>query len=175
MPSNSQRDYRAVFYCYERWNFQFKVTSRVIPRRPSDKGIVLYFIGPFNYVLWTQVTFTNEEGEYQFYEIEYEVTEPEVMESIKLTTPVRLQICHALKVENPLEHEPITFTAECFHPFITLSQVPKTVKPLSHVSNCQSFRSHLPLCIRFILLLTFEYSSKNRRISFTCCISRRCR
>ncbi|XP_017761798.1 PREDICTED: LOW QUALITY PROTEIN: hydrocephalus-inducing protein-like [Eufriesea mexicana] len=115
VPSNSQRDYRAVFYCYEKWNFHFKVT------------------------------FTNEEGEYQFYEIEYEVSEPEVMESIKLTTPARFQICHALKVENPLEHGTITFTAECFHPFVTLSQVPKTVKPLSHDFIYVLYQPTLPL------------------------------
>mgnify|MGYP004592968455 CR=1 FL=1 len=26
VAANSQRDYRAVFYCYEKWNFNFKVT-----------------------------------------------------------------------------------------------------------------------------------------------------
>lgn len=26
VPANSQRDYHAVFHCYEKWNFHFKVT-----------------------------------------------------------------------------------------------------------------------------------------------------
>ncbi|KAK9306551.1 hypothetical protein QLX08_002752 [Tetragonisca angustula] len=102
VPANGQRDYRAVFYCYEKWNFSFKVT------------------------------FTNNEKEYQFYDIEYEVTEPEVIESIPLITSARSQICHALKLENPLEHETIKFTAECLHPFITVIQMPKFVQPLSY-------------------------------------------
>ena len=79
--------------------------------------------------------FTNNQKEYQFYEIEYEVTEPEVIESISLATPARSQVCHTLKLENPLERETIKFTAECLHPFITVIQMPKIVQPLSHVSN----------------------------------------
>lgn len=82
-----------------------------------------------------QVTFTNVEKEYQFYEIEYEVTEPEVIESIKLATPARSQICYALKLENPLERETIKFTAECLHPFVTVTKVSKIMQPLSHVCN----------------------------------------
>ncbi|CAL7939802.1 unnamed protein product [Xylocopa violacea] len=102
VPANSQRDYRAVFYSYKEWHFSFKVT------------------------------FINDEKEYQFYEIEYEVTQPEVIQSIKLATPARSQLCYALKLENPLEHDMIEYSAECLHPFVALSQVPRIIQPLSH-------------------------------------------
>lgn len=84
----------------------------------------------FRYI---QVTFTTEEQEYQFYEIEYEVTEPEVITSIKLTTTVRSEICYPLKYENPLEHM-ILLTADCPNPFITV-KVPRVMPPYSYVSN----------------------------------------
>ncbi|XP_043251741.1 hydrocephalus-inducing protein-like [Colletes gigas] len=101
VPSNSQRDYRAVFYSYAESSFHFKVT------------------------------FTNEDKEYQFYEIEYDVTEPEVLESIKLTTSVRSQVCHNLKLKNPLEYDSIIYVAKCDDPFISIRDMPKTVPPLS--------------------------------------------
>lgn len=95
---------------------------------PSLSTLDVYFCS-------MQVTFTNVEKEYQFYEIEYEVREPEVIESIKLATPARSQICYPLKLENPLERETIKFTAECLHPFVTVTKVSKIVQPLSHVCN----------------------------------------
>nr|XP_033321170.1 hydrocephalus-inducing protein homolog [Megalopta genalis] len=98
---NGHRDYRAVFHSYEKYNFRFKVT------------------------------FTNEEKEYQFYEIEYNVTEPDVLESIKLSTSVRDRVCHDLIVENPLESCSITYTAECAGPSIVIVGTPKVVPPLS--------------------------------------------
>ncbi|XP_076763005.1 hydrocephalus-inducing protein [Xylocopa sonorina] len=115
VPGNSQRDYRVVFYCYKEWNFSFKVT------------------------------FTNDEKEYQFYEIEYEVTEPEVIQSIKLATPARSQLCHALKLENPLEQDMIEYSAECLHPFVTLSRVPIIVQPLSHEFLHINYHPTLPI------------------------------
>ncbi|XP_076237948.1 hydrocephalus-inducing protein-like [Calliopsis andreniformis] len=102
VPADSVRDYRAVFYSYEKSTFHFKVT------------------------------FTSEDNQHQFYEIEYNVTEPEVIESIKLTTSVRSQACHAIKLENPLDRDSIIYTAECHHPFVTIRQLPKTVSPMSH-------------------------------------------
>ncbi|XP_015436069.1 PREDICTED: hydrocephalus-inducing protein-like [Dufourea novaeangliae] len=102
IPSNSHRDYRAVFYSYEEYNFHFKVT------------------------------FTNEDNEYQFYEIEYDVTKPEVLETIKLSTSVRSQVCHCLKLDNPLKGDAITYTTDCQEPFIIIRDLPKTVRPLSH-------------------------------------------
>ncbi|XP_043589559.1 hydrocephalus-inducing protein-like isoform X1 [Bombus pyrosoma] len=122
VPPNSQRDYRAVFYCYEKWNFYFKVT------------------------------FTNVEKEYQFYEIEYEVTEPEVIESIKLATPARSQICYALKLENPLERETIKFTAECLHPFVTVTKVSKIVQPLSHEYITIIYHPTMPFITDVVML-----------------------
>ncbi|XP_053989907.1 hydrocephalus-inducing protein homolog, partial [Hylaeus volcanicus] len=101
VPARSQRDYRAVFYSYAESHFYFKAT------------------------------FTTEDKEYQFYEVEYEVTEPEVLETIKLTTSVRSQVCHALKLENPLESS-IMYTAKCDDPFVFIRDMPKTVLPLSH-------------------------------------------
>ncbi|XP_048264436.1 LOW QUALITY PROTEIN: hydrocephalus-inducing protein [Bombus terrestris] len=122
VPPNSQRDYRAVFYCYEKWDFYFKVT------------------------------FTNVEKEYQFYEIEYEVTEPEVIESIKLATPARSQICYALKLENPLERETIKFTAECLHPFVTVTKVSKIVQPLSHEYITIIYHPTMPFITDVVML-----------------------
>ncbi|XP_017794375.1 PREDICTED: hydrocephalus-inducing protein homolog [Habropoda laboriosa] len=114
IPANSQRDYRAVFHCYVKSNFYFKVM------------------------------FTNEEREYQFYEIEYEVTEPEVIESIKLATAVRTQVCYTLKLDNPLEHDTIEYTVECDYPFITVNQVPKLLAPMSHEYMYIQYHPTLP-------------------------------
>nr|XP_031837905.1 hydrocephalus-inducing protein-like [Nomia melanderi] len=101
VPPSSHRDYRAVFHSFEAHVFRFKVT------------------------------FSNEDGEYQFYEIEYDVTEPEVLESIKLSTPARSRACYSLKLENPLDRDPITYTAACRHPFVAIHDVPKIVPPSS--------------------------------------------
>nr|XP_034173204.1 hydrocephalus-inducing protein homolog isoform X3 [Osmia lignaria] len=102
VPANGRRDYRAVFYSYEESEFNFKVS------------------------------FINEDNEYQFYNINYEVTKPEVIESIKLTASARSKVCHELKVENPLENKTILYTANCDHPFIAIRELPKTVPPMSH-------------------------------------------
>lgn len=80
------------------------------------------------------MTFTNEDNEYQYYEIKYDITEPEVIESIKLTSPVRSELCHVIKLENPLEYESVTYAAECHHPFVTIRHLPRIVLPLSRVS-----------------------------------------
>ncbi|XP_076659704.1 hydrocephalus-inducing protein homolog [Halictus rubicundus] len=101
VPANKHRDYRAVFYSFEEYNFHFKVT------------------------------FINEDNEYQFYEIEYNVTEPDVLESIKLSTSARSLVCHNLTLENPLDQNSITYTAECLDPFVTILGAPKVVSPLS--------------------------------------------
>ncbi|XP_026670111.1 hydrocephalus-inducing protein-like [Ceratina calcarata] len=115
VPANSQRDYRAVFHCYKEWNVCFRVT------------------------------FSNEEKEYQFYEIEYEVTEPEVIESIKLTTPARSQICYSLKLENPLEEQPVVYTLDCDYPFITIDRKQtKPIPPLSQLFVAIDYNSPLP-------------------------------
>nr|KAF7425254.1 hypothetical protein H0235_007692 [Vespula pensylvanica] len=102
VPANNQRDYRAIFHSYKESYFQFKIT------------------------------FINEDGEYQFYEIEYTITKPEVIESIKLITDVRSPICHTLQLHNPLEDIPITFTINCQHPAIIVYDIPITVSPLSN-------------------------------------------
>ncbi|XP_076283243.1 hydrocephalus-inducing protein homolog [Lasioglossum baleicum] len=99
VPPNKYRDYRATFHSFEEYNFHFKVT------------------------------FTNEDNEYQFYEIEYNVTEPDVLESIKLSTSVRTRVCHNLTLENPLDHSSIVYTAECLDPYVTIEGAPKVVQP----------------------------------------------
>lgn len=71
------------------------------------------------------------------------MTEPEVIESIKITTTVRSLVCHPLKLENPLEREPIEYTAKCLHPFVTVNHMPKSVAPLSHVNNYPHFILYL--------------------------------
>lgn len=86
-----------------------------------------------------QITFINEEGEYQFYELQYNVTKPEEIESIKLITAVRSPICHALRLDNPLKEQHIIYTAKCQHPCITIYDVPKRVAPLSSVSFIKIF------------------------------------
>lgn len=116
-----------------------------------------------------QVTFTNDEQEYQFYEIEYEVTEPEVIESIKLTTTVRSEICYPLKFENPLEYI-IKLKANCLNPFITV-KVPRLMPPQSYVSNrCPVFYIVQTIltgtCIKFlgVYLHLFSSSAAMRRV-----------
>lgn len=129
VPANGQRDYHAVFHCYEKWNFHFKVLI--------FNNLKFYISTRFFFFLLKffdiQITFTNEEQEYQFYEIEYEVTEPEVMESIKLTTTVRSEICYPLKFENPLNYV-IRLNSHCFNPFVIV-KVPRLMPPQSYVSN----------------------------------------
>nr|XP_012219399.1 PREDICTED: hydrocephalus-inducing protein homolog [Linepithema humile] len=101
VPANSQRDYRAEFYSYKEWNYNFKIT------------------------------FINEECEYQFYELQYNVTKPELIESIKLVISVRSSVCHALRLDNPLKEQHIVYTAKCHHPCITIHDLSKLVTPLS--------------------------------------------
>ncbi|XP_011879966.1 PREDICTED: hydrocephalus-inducing protein-like [Vollenhovia emeryi] len=99
VPANGQRDYRAEFYSYKESRYNFKVI------------------------------FTNEEGEYQFYELQYDITRPQEIESIKLVTAVRSPMCHALRLDNPLKEQYVTYTAKCQHPCITIHDVPKLVAP----------------------------------------------
>ncbi|KAM0731376.1 Hydrocephalus-inducing protein [Formica fusca] len=101
VPSNNQRDYRVEFHSYKESECNFKIT------------------------------FINEEGEYQFYELQYNVTKPEEIESIKLITTVRSPVCHALRLNNPLKEQYIIYTAKCQHPCITIYDIPKLVAPLS--------------------------------------------
>ncbi|XP_018351511.1 PREDICTED: hydrocephalus-inducing protein homolog [Trachymyrmex septentrionalis] len=100
IPANGQRDYRAEFYSYKESKYNF------------------------------MVTFTNEEGEYQFYELQYDITRPQEIESIKLITVVRSPVCYALKLDNPLKKQYVIYTAKCQHPCITIHDVPKLVAPL---------------------------------------------
>ncbi|XP_011690764.1 PREDICTED: hydrocephalus-inducing protein homolog [Wasmannia auropunctata] len=100
VPANGQRDYRAEFHSYKESKYNFKVT------------------------------FTNEEGEYQFYELQYDITKPQEIESIKLITAVRSPACHALRLDNPFKQH-VTYTAKCQHPCITIHDVPKLVAPSS--------------------------------------------
>ncbi|XP_011066010.1 PREDICTED: hydrocephalus-inducing protein-like [Acromyrmex echinatior] len=100
VPANGQRDYRAEFYSYKESKYNF------------------------------MVTFTNEEGEYQFYELQYDITRPQEIESIKLITVVRSPVCHALKLNNPLKKQHVTYMATCQHPYITIHNVPTLVAPL---------------------------------------------
>ncbi|KAI4504415.1 hypothetical protein M0802_000886 [Mischocyttarus mexicanus] len=101
VPENNQRDYRAIFHSYKESYFRFKIT------------------------------FINEDGEYQYYEIQYTITKPEVIESIKLITNVRSSICHMLQLHNPLKEIPVSFTINCQHPGITIYDVPTNIPPLS--------------------------------------------
>ena len=49
-----------------------------------------------------QVTFTNEQtGEYQFYHVHFKSTQPGVMGTIELTTPVRKSASHTITIDNP--------------------------------------------------------------------------
>ncbi|KAG5334606.1 HYDIN protein, partial [Acromyrmex charruanus] len=100
IPANGQRDYRAEFYSYKESKYNF------------------------------MVTFTNEEGEYQFYELQYDITRPQEIESIKLITVVRSPVCHALKLDNPLKKQHVTYMAKCQHPYITIHNIPTLVAPL---------------------------------------------
>ncbi|XP_072764383.1 hydrocephalus-inducing protein homolog [Anoplolepis gracilipes] len=101
VPPNNQRDYRVEFHSYKEMECNFKLT------------------------------FINEEGEYQFYELQYNVKKPEEIESIKLITSVRSPVCHALRLDNPLKEQHITYMAKCQHPYIMIYDVPKLVTPLS--------------------------------------------
>ncbi|XP_029155411.1 hydrocephalus-inducing protein homolog [Nylanderia fulva] len=101
VPSNTQRDYRAEFHSYKELECNFKIT------------------------------FINEDGEYQFYELQYNITKPERIESIKLITSVRSSVCHALRLDNPFKERHVMYTAKCQHPYITIYDVPKLVAPLS--------------------------------------------
>ncbi|EFN85832.1 Hydrocephalus-inducing protein [Harpegnathos saltator] len=96
VPANSQRDYRAEFYSYKESRCNFKVT------------------------------FTNQEGEYEFYELQYNIARPEEIESIKLVTAARIPVCYALRLDNPLKQQGITYKATCQHPYVTIHDVPKT-------------------------------------------------
>ena len=62
----------------------------------------------------SKVTFTNpESGEYIFYNIKANVTEPIVMGEIKLHAPVRQTMQHVLSIENPLSMDKnVTFDDE---------------------------------------------------------------
>nr|XP_012152505.1 PREDICTED: hydrocephalus-inducing protein homolog [Megachile rotundata] len=114
VPPNGQRDYRAVFYCYEKSTFNFKVS------------------------------FVNDDNEYQFYNVNYEITEPEVIKSIKLVTSTRTQVCHELEVENPLKNKMIEYTANWDHPFVTIRDLPKVVAPLSREFIYVQYNPMLP-------------------------------
>lgn len=88
-----------------------------------------------------QVTFTNQEGEYEFYELQYDITKPEEIESIKLITAARTPVCYSLRLDNPLQQQRITYNATCQHPCVTIRDVPKTVAPLSSVSYTLHFNT----------------------------------
>ncbi|XP_066585112.1 hydrocephalus-inducing protein homolog [Prorops nasuta] len=98
--ANSTRDYQAVFYSYEQADLFFKVI------------------------------FTNSENEYQYYEIQYEIIEPEVIETIKLFTVVRRPLFHTILIDNPLEEESIIYTVYCENPSITISDTKVKIPPL---------------------------------------------
>ncbi|XP_014477569.1 PREDICTED: hydrocephalus-inducing protein homolog [Dinoponera quadriceps] len=101
VPANNQRDYRAEFHSYKESKCNFKVT------------------------------FTNQENEYQFYELQYNITRPEEIESIKLFTTARIPVYYTLKLDNPLKQQRIVYNATCQHPYVTIYNVPKTVAPTS--------------------------------------------
>ncbi|XP_033221021.1 hydrocephalus-inducing protein homolog [Belonocnema kinseyi] len=101
VPPRGRRDYRAVFHCYHESNFNFKVT------------------------------FANSEGEYQYYELQYKVMKPEVLEVIKLTTNVRSTTYHIIQLENPLDNGFIKYNITCPHQDITIYDNTKKVPALS--------------------------------------------
>lgn len=50
-----------------------------------------------------QITFKNEQtGEYQFYNVTYKVSAPGIIDTIRLTAPVRQSVSHTIPIFNPL-------------------------------------------------------------------------
>ncbi|XP_041376326.1 hydrocephalus-inducing protein-like isoform X3 [Gigantopelta aegis] len=82
VPANSKKNYKLSFYSYKEVYVIFKVT------------------------------FTNEHsGEFQFYELLFRSTKPDVISTIELTTRVREAISHTIAMSNPLTHA-ITMTVQ---------------------------------------------------------------
>ncbi|XP_043285632.1 hydrocephalus-inducing protein homolog [Venturia canescens] len=102
LPANGTRDYRAMFHCYNETTLNFRVT------------------------------FTNDDGEYEFYEIQYKITKPDILSTIKLTTPARTTTSYYLAIENPLNDQRVSFTATCQNRDITIRNVPKVVAAKSN-------------------------------------------
>ena len=81
-----------------------------------------------------QLTFTNDGGEYEFYEVEYNVTKPDILSTIKLTTPARSSTCYLLQIDNPLEDQDVVLSANCQHRDITIRDVPRVIPAKQSVS-----------------------------------------
>ncbi|KAK0159232.1 hypothetical protein PV328_010140 [Microctonus aethiopoides] len=97
--SKDVRDYHAVLCCY--------------------KGSLLNF----------HIIFTNPEGEYQFYKLQYKIINPKSIETIELTTNTQKSVDYLLKIENPLKNESINYSGTCQHPDIKIEGLPKSIAP----------------------------------------------
>ncbi|XP_013405663.1 hydrocephalus-inducing protein [Lingula anatina] len=90
VPGNTKKDYKLTFYAHK-----------------EGQSVI-------------KVTFTNEQtGEYQYYELTYRATKPDVIATIELTTPVRQTVQHTIELKNPLTYS-ITFAASCDKPEVLM-------------------------------------------------------
>ncbi|KAK0162784.1 hypothetical protein PV327_006530 [Microctonus hyperodae] len=134
--SKDLRDYHAFLCCY--------------------KGSLLNF----------HIIFTNPEGEYQFYKLQYKIIKPKSIETIELTTNTQESLDYLLKIENPLKNETIIYSGTCQHPDIKIEGLPKSIAPESketiiiHYSPSIASESETVLNIKSQKLGIFPYKLK---------------
>ena len=65
-------------------------------------NFMAYKVGLYKFV----VTFKNEStGEYLFYKMQIQATEPDLIERIELASPIRESISKVVTIENPTDQE----------------------------------------------------------------------
>ncbi|XP_028982035.1 hydrocephalus-inducing protein homolog [Diachasma alloeum] len=84
-------------------------------------------------VLDFRVSFTSSESEYQFYEVEYKVTKPEILKTIELITNARTSTNYVLEVYNPLEDRTVNYSSVKYENSldILIDGIPKILPPKS--------------------------------------------
>ncbi|XP_033625714.1 hydrocephalus-inducing protein homolog [Asterias rubens] len=97
VPGLSKREYKLNFFCHKEASYSAKVIFR------------------------NEVT-----GEFQFYYATFKSTAPGVIDTIEMTTPVRLSTSHTISLDNPL-NLPVTFTTNC--PVADIMLPPQLVVP----------------------------------------------
>ncbi|XP_022080460.1 hydrocephalus-inducing protein homolog isoform X2 [Acanthaster planci] len=97
VPGHSKRDYKLNFFCHKEASYSAKVIFR------------------------NEVT-----SEFQFYYVTFKSTAPGIMDTIAMTTPVRLSTSHTICLDNPLA-VPVTFTTNC--PVADVMLPPQLVVP----------------------------------------------
>lgn len=101
IPGKSMRHYDATFYSY--------------------KQSILNF----------NILFINNEGEYNYYQVEYKIKKPDIIKTIELSTTARLPVFYELVIDNPLKDKSVTYSGTCQHPDVSVEGIPATLAPNS--------------------------------------------